>query len=85
MCEVIRFSDFRGSGCREADSVATRQKQPGASATPTAPAALRRAQDRGPREHIEKVALELFEIASKHNMKFLAYLLIMAVEEARAK
>lgn len=83
MSNVIRFSEFQRIGPRD---VATAGQRSAGALTPL-PAVhqLETYSELPPREYIEKMAMRLFNIATEHKMPFLAYLLIMAVEEARGK
>jgi hypothetical protein len=82
MNNVISFSDFQQMG---RDGVATGQGSVGAYTRLPVVHQLEAASELTPREYIEKVAMRLFDIATEHKMPFLAYLLIMAVDEARGK
>lgn len=84
MGTIIRISDYQPSNRRKKRAPAGRRRAVSALTQP----AIRpqdQASEQEPREYIERTALQLYDIASQHDMPFLAYLLIMAVEEARAR
>ena len=85
MGTIIRISDYQPSGRQKKRNASNRRRPGGASAQQPAIRPQDLSPDREPREFIEKTALQLFDLASQNDMPFLAYLLIMAVEEARGR